>query len=225
MRSLPFLAALLAATVAAPHDATAQTPTEAQPSGAPPGRPIALFGLRLGSTRARLGSVGVEYVAQLIPAAFAYDNPVAPLSTSCPQVQSGNLRGRARLGYCRRRVYGAGAMPLGVQVNAPISSWLHAFAAGSAGALLFSENMPVPQARRFNLAFDFGGGLELGGRRRGALTLGYKLHHLSNAWTATANPGIDHHVFYLGFVHRVGSGRELRRTPVTTAADGAAERQ
>ena len=96
-------------------------------------------------------------------------------------------------------------MPLGVQLNAPIGSWVHGFASGSAGVLVFADNVPIPQARRLNVAFDFGGGLEIGQRRSGALTLGYKLHHISNAWTAQANPGIDHHVFYAGFL------RELRR--------------
>ena len=32
-----------------------------------------------------------------------------------------------------------------------------------------------------------------------ALTLGYKLHHISNANTGRSNPGMDSHVVYAGF--------------------------
>ena len=192
--------------------------------GATPGRAIALFGVRLGLMGGELGPVRVEYVAQLIPAAFAYANPVAPLTEACGTQQTQVVRGRpvTRVvsGYCSRRVYGAGAMPLGVQLALPLAPQVRAFAAGNAGAVVFAENMPVPAARRFNFAFDFGGGVEIGTRRAGAVTLGYKLHHLSNAWTARSNPGVDHHVLYLGFVHRVQGVR--RRAPLPPPPNAAA---
>jgi hypothetical protein len=166
--------------------------------------------------------VRVEYVGQLIPAAFLYANPVEPLTPSCATVQTSVVRGRRVTrsvpGFCRQRVFGAGVLPVGVQFAAPIGGWVRAFAAGHAGGLLFAENVPVTNARRLNFAFDFGGGFELGTRRRGAVTLGYKLHHISNAWTAPANPGIDNHVFYAGFVHRLGGGRPVPTGPHEIAA-------
>jgi hypothetical protein len=193
--------------------------------GATPGRALALVGLRLGMGGGRIGPVQVEYVAHLIPAAFAYANPVEPLTEACGSEQTRLVRGRpvTRLvsGYCSRRVYGAGAMPVGVQFAAPLSGHLRAFVSGNAGALVFADNVPVPAARRFNFAFDFGGGFEVGTRRVGAVTLGYKLHHISNAWTAKSNPGMDHHVFYLGFVHRLHGGRAAS-VPPNAAAEGDA---
>jgi hypothetical protein len=194
--------------------------------GATPGRAIALAGVRVGVATGMVGPVALEYVAQLIPAAVAYDNPVAPLSNACGFLTTAeDLRRPGRQpvqvlepGYCRRRVFGAGALPLGLQLTAPLGRAVRVFAAGNAGALVFAENMPVPSARRFNFAFDFGGGFEVGTRRSGAVTLGYKLHHISNAWTARSNPGIDHHVLYLGFVHRVRSGRATARPNEPTAA-------
>ncbi|HEX5829765.1 MAG TPA: acyloxyacyl hydrolase [Gemmatimonadaceae bacterium] len=32
-----------------------------------------------------------------------------------------------------------------------------------------------------------------------AVQIGYKFHHLSNLYTAPANPGVDAHVFHAGF--------------------------
>jgi hypothetical protein len=179
--------------------------------GATAGRALALTGVRLGRETARLGPIGVELVAQLIPAAFAYDTPVGEPTTGCapaaatpraPSVRRTRSR-TAATGYCRHRVYGFGLTPVGAQLAAPLGAHLRAFAAGNAGGMLFADNVPVPQARRLNFIFDFGGGVELGSRRGGAVTLGYKLHHISTAWTAPANPGVDNHVFYVGFVRRL----------------------
>lgn len=39
---------------------------------------------------------------------------------------------------------------------------------------------------------------------RGSLLLGYKFHHLSNAWTAPRNPGLDGNVVCFGFVRERG---------------------
>lgn len=194
--------------------------------GATPGRAVALAGLRFGLAAGRVGPLGVEYVAQLIPLALAYNNPVEPVSSACASVPElatpQNPRRRRQPDYCRRRIYGAGVMPVGAQVAVPLGAYAQAFVAGNAGAVVFARNVPVPQARRFNFAFDFGGGLELGTRRVGAVTVGYKLHHLSNAWTAPANPGIDHHVFYAGVVRRVGARPAADHKPGAQRAGSAA---
>ncbi len=199
--------------------------------GATPGRAIALTGVRFGHAGGTLGPIAVEYVGQLIPAALAYDNPVDPPTPSCGSLRPGNprrgIQPSIQPGYCNRRVYGAGAMPIGLQLMAPLGTYARLFAAGNAGGLWFAQNVPVPQARRLNFAFDFGGGLEIGTRRIGAVTLGYKLHHISNAWTAPSNPGIDHHVFYLGFIHRLRTAHgalPLARKPAAGADSAAAVR-
>jgi hypothetical protein len=170
----------------------------------------------------------VEYVAQVIPFALAYANPVAPRTDACGTQESRQVRGRTVRrtvpGFCRQSVYGAGALPVGAQLDAPLARWLRVFAAGHAGGLLFTENVPDPAARRLNFVFDFGGGLEVGERRRGAAVLGYKLNHISNAWTAASNPGLDHHVLYLGFVRELGGGRGVSLGSADGGAAGAEPR-
>jgi hypothetical protein len=184
--------------------------------GATPGRALALTGVRVGGRQSHLGRVSVEYVATVIPAAFAYDNPVGQLTAACPDpgapvVAPGGRRRQVPMGYCHRRVFGAGLLPVGTQLSVPVVPQLRLFAAANAGGVLFAENVPIPEARRLNFMFDFGGGVEFGPRRFGAITLGYKLNHISNAWTAPANPGLDHHVFYAGFVHGMRGGARHRR--------------
>jgi hypothetical protein len=98
-------------------------------------------------------------------------------------------------------VYGAG-MSQGLELSTAVGSRVRAFAAGAAGMLWFTRDVPVPDARRFNFTFELGGGLQLYRRRHRALILGYKFHHLSNAGSAQENPGLDGEVFYAGIVAR-----------------------
>ena len=72
---------------------------------------------------------------------------------------------------------------------------------------MFTESYtPVPQARRFNVTAEFGGGFEVVRASGGAVVVGYKRHHLSNAGSALANPGLESDVCYVGL-------RRRRRTP------------
>ncbi len=81
----------------------------------------------------------------------------------------------------------------------PRSGRLRFHASGTGGFLIFTRDVPVPGATKFNFAFDIGGGLQFGVASNWALTLGYKFHHLSNASTTGVNPGLDANVFYAGF--------------------------
>jgi hypothetical protein len=95
-------------------------------------------------------------------------------------------------------VFGAGAAPFGLKLYVGSSHNLRFYGAGAIGGLWFTRHMPVPQARRFNILAEAGGGFELMRPSGRAVQLGYKFHHLSNANTAASNPGLDSHVFYLG---------------------------
>ena len=46
----------------------------------------------------------------------------------------------------------------------------------------------------------------------GDVALGWKFHHISNAWTAPYNPGLDGNVVYLGVQRRRGR-RSAARAP------------
>jgi len=95
-------------------------------------------------------------------------------------------------------VYGAGVSPFGFKLRIGSSPRIRFFGASSVGGLWFTRNVPVPDARRFNFTFEYGGGIEAGGARQRTITIGYKFHHLSNANSAAFNPGLDSDVLYIG---------------------------
>jgi len=95
--------------------------------------------------------------------------------------------------------YAYGATPLGLQLNLRRHHKVQPFADIHAGVLMFNDNVPVPNARRFNFTFNFGAGVEIFHGEGNSLTLGFKYHHLSNNETAPANPGVDSPMAYLGY--------------------------
>ena len=99
----------------------------------------------------------------------------------------------------RGPVYGFGASPLGLELSGPRLRAVRPYLAAAAGALWFTRNTPEPEARRLNATFEVGVGLRVASGAHNDLLLGWKFHHLSNAWTAPYNPGLDGNVVYLGF--------------------------
>ena len=97
-------------------------------------------------------------------------------------------------------VYGAGVTPFGLKVASPSFKHARLFLAGGVGCLWFTRDMPVPDSRRFNFSFEYGGGFQFRQNRRQVVLVGYKFHHLSNAYTAPRNPGLDGNVFYIGLL-------------------------
>ena len=95
-------------------------------------------------------------------------------------------------------VFGAGANPLGFQVNFGRKK-IQPFANSSIGFLYFTRQVPAPNSSQFNFTFNFGGGIQLFAASRRSFTVGYKYHHLSNADMGIINPGIDSNVIYVGF--------------------------
>ena len=71
----------------------------------------------------------------------------------------------------------------------------------------FTREVPAAYSRAFNYTFEVGGGVLWRLRARNSLRIGYKFHHLSNAYTAPNNPGIDGAVLLLGFQRAFGKQR------------------
>lgn len=142
-------------------------------------RELLLFGLRYGWIFSASENIAYEYTFDLIPTAVMSEP------------------GRVRRG--KSTFYGAGLSPLGLKVLFGQQSWVKPFIGASVGFLYFNEKVPVPRASRFNLTPEISLGLEFFIAPQRAFTLGYKYHHLSNAYTAPRNPGLDSNVIYAGF--------------------------
>src|SRR5919106_768638 len=141
-------------------------------------RKLLLFALRYGRVLAAWNWVSLEYTLDIFPAAVVFEPD------------------RVRRGSST--FYGAGLSPLGLKVNFGQQSWIKPLVSASVGFLYFQEDIPVPDSSRFNFTPEIGLGVQFFFAPTRALTLGYKLHHMSNAHTSRSNPGMDSHVFYVG---------------------------
>ena len=141
-------------------------------------RQLLLVGLRYGRILAAWESLSLEYTLDIFPAAVVFE----------PE----HVRGRSA-------IYGAGLTPLGFKVNFLQQSWIKPFVAAAVGFLYFQHDIPVPHSSRFNFTPELGLGLQFFLTPKRAVTIGYKLHHMSNANTGESNPGMDSHVIYTGF--------------------------
>jgi Lipid A 3-O-deacylase (PagL) len=167
-------------------------------------RHLVLSGLRLEYVLESRGTVTTTYTFDLHPLAVVTNTPLYGLE----QVRARNGRFVTQMVETGRSpVLGAGISPLGMQFYSRPARAARFFAGGSAGGIWFNRDMPVAGSRRFNFALQFGAGAELAARNGSVLVLGYKFHHLSNAGTASANPGVDAHVVYVGAMRRRRVGR------------------
>ncbi|MBI3652285.1 MAG: acyloxyacyl hydrolase [Acidobacteria bacterium] len=96
-------------------------------------------------------------------------------------------------------VYGVGTAPLGFQINFRPQRRLQPFANFSGGCLYLSAPVPNQLGKQFNFTAELGVGAQILTRSHRAISLGYKLHHISNAGRGTINPGFGSNLFYIGF--------------------------
>jgi lipid A 3-O-deacylase PagL len=101
-------------------------------------------------------------------------------------------------------VLGIGVSPIGLETDVTITPRWRLYAAGAAGAIWFTRDVPVAYSRQFNYTFEVGGGVQWQFAPHYWLRGGYKFHHLSNAFTAYQNPGIDGMVWLLGVTRTIG---------------------
>jgi hypothetical protein len=156
-------------------------------------RHLLLLNLQYARTLGAKGPFSLKYTADLIPVALETQ------PTTYYIVHHKVLKNTAGT------VFGAGANPLGFQVNFGRKK-IQPFANSSIGFLYFTRQVPAPNSSQFNFTFNFGGGIQLFAASRRSFTVGYKYHHLSNADTGIINPGIDSNVIYVGFSLRGWKG-------------------
>jgi hypothetical protein len=108
-------------------------------------------------------------------------------------------------GFCtngRETVYGGGLSPLGLKLNFRREHRLQPFIASTAGFVASVRPVPVdiPGGTQFNFTFDFQTGVDwFNSSRNRAWRFGYKYQHISNAYRHSYNPGVDVHVFFVGY--------------------------
>jgi hypothetical protein len=160
-----------------------------------PTRQVLLLGVGAEWVVETLGPVALAATSDVVPLALVTHNPTY-ITHHITLPLGGTLDVNEPTG--EKPVFGAGVTPFGFKLYVRSSRNVRFYGAGAVGGLWFTRDMPVPDARRFNVSFEYGGGLEFLHASGGALVLGYKFHHLSNSNSAAENPGLDSHVFYFG---------------------------
>jgi hypothetical protein len=140
----------------------------------------------------RFGFLRVAYAVQVLP--------VVAISGRTPPLYYPGLQGPDGLLPGPSRAYAVGVSPFGVDLATAQEKRLSVFGAAAAGALFFPRPFPVPEADRINFTLEYGAGVRVRTRMGQWVQLGYKFHHLSNAYRAQMNPGLDGHVFYAGYL-------------------------
>jgi hypothetical protein len=97
--------------------------------------------------------------------------------------------------------YGFGIAPLGFTFEFGRRRRVRPYLETMGGLIASTEPIPEnqPNATGLNFLFDFGGGVRIHSGQRGAVTLGYRFLHISNAGTTSFNPGVDNNVIYVGY--------------------------
>jgi hypothetical protein len=99
----------------------------------------------------------------------------------------------------RRWTYAQGLSPAGTRINLLPHRRLQPTASFLAGYMLSTKNIPVDSAGSFNFTFEFGAGLEYYQSQSRSIRFEYQIQHLSNAYTAETNPGVDNGLFKMTY--------------------------
>jgi len=99
----------------------------------------------------------------------------------------------------KRTTFGAGASPLGIKVNFLPEKRVHPFFGIQGGFLYFSQRALAFEASRFNFTIDGRAGLEFPLPSGNAISFAYMFQHMSNAYIAVENPGVDCHMLTLAY--------------------------
>jgi hypothetical protein len=139
-------------------------------------------------------SVAIGYTATVLPAAILFQ----PAQTYYALSPTGALETSH---YPAHLVYGVGVEPLGFTFEFARKRRIEPFVELGGGIIASTEPIPfnVPAGTGLNFLADLGGGVRWKIGRTRAVSIGYRLMHISNANTTSVNPGIDNHVLWMGF--------------------------
>jgi hypothetical protein len=182
--------------------------------GAEKGRDVAVVAVRAARVLASSPSVRLEYVMDLVPAAWVSMPRPAP---RCGPLPPGERCTHYHAFEGSDAAWGAGAAPVGLQAEFRAARWAHPYLSVGTGLLYFSRPVPVENAGRVHFTADLGAGVRIAMPARWRASVGYKFYHISNGGTARQNPGLDGHMVVVGL--------QRTREPVPAPAPGRRSRR
>jgi len=101
---------------------------------------------------------------------------------------------------CHRRwTFGEGFAPVGFKFNFLPRHRIQPVFTGLLGYMFSTQPIPVSTAGSFNFTLEAGAGIELYRSRSRSIRAEYRIHHISNKYTAQTNPGIDNGLFQVTY--------------------------
>jgi hypothetical protein len=167
-----------------------------------------MFGVQLSTRILQLDKVSLAYAPNVVPLLLLTGVP-SSIGNVCHTVFG--HRECEQQYQNRKSVLGVTVSPLGLSATTAMGAKTNLILGAAAGMGFFPHNVPVPNSRRVNVVLEWGGAFTYDISPTQALELGYKFHHISNAYTSEHNPGVDANLFFLGWKQtRTFSNQTLR---------------
>jgi hypothetical protein len=162
-----------------------------------------LLGVRRSWAVATRGQATLDYTLDAIPGALTTAVPeyrvvMPPCPPGCFRPPTVTLAWHTAVGI--------GLAPLGVQARFFPLGAIQPFLEGNVGFLWFTRHVADPEGTNLNFAAQAGGGVQIRVARRSRLTISLQHHHLSNAGTGRANPGLNSDILFVGLARALGRG-------------------
>jgi len=123
-----------------------------------------------------------------------------PFSATYTGVVQGSPYTESETVTCGRRwTFGEGFSPIGFKWNFRPRHRIQPVFTTLAGYMFSTQPIPVASAGSWNFTFEFGAGVEFYRSATRSIRAEYRFHHISNAYTADANPGIDSGMFQVTY--------------------------
>lgn len=147
-------------------------------------------------------------VQQSAPDPQTYTYSVGPPVSCAPQTEQytgvmsdGSTYSGTATATCtgRRWTMGGAISPLGMDWNFMPRHRNQPFFDAHGGSMFSTRVIPILGAAQMNFTFDGGIGIEHFLSPTRSVRIEYRIHHISNAGTASLNPGVDNGMFRLSF--------------------------
>jgi lipid A 3-O-deacylase PagL len=152
-----------------------------------------LFELGLSYNRRllRRKTVGLRFVSEAIPLALLRE----------PFFKNTEIQARFQdfQFTAMQTSYGLGAKPVGILLTLFPQKKIEPLVGVHSGFLYFDRNVLSARASQFNFTIDGSIGLRFRLQAKTAISLSYMFQHMSNAYAAVENPGVDFHMIRVGY--------------------------
>ena len=158
--------------------------------GTTPGRDHYFVGLQAQTTVLKVGGARLSYGVQFVPAMIVRGRTLPLYYYVSPEELDTFIDNTA---------YAFALSPFALELAVPVAGRVAIYGAAAGGMIFFNKPFPVPEAQSSNFTIEWGGGVLVRLGQKQWVQAGYKFHHLSNAYNSLVNPGLDAHMFYVGF--------------------------